>query len=96
MDPAESDRRKRRRSVDAGGRAARRRAARVRTLGGTRRGAQRVGPIARGTVGSPTASLSKHRGELVGWLSQAVHEGDAGPGIVYAGQARDGGSGLLP
>ena len=70
--------------------------ARVRTLGGKLRGSQRVGPIARGTVGSPTASLSKHRGELVGWLSQAVHEGDAGPGIVYAGQARDGGSFSTP
>ncbi len=66
--------------------------ARVRTLGGRLRPTQRVGPTARGSVTPPSASLSKHRGELVGWFGQAVHEGEAGPGATYVAQARDGGT----
>lgn len=65
--------------------------ARVRTLGGRMRPVQRVGAVARGSVAAPSVALSAHRGELVGWVSQPVHEGDAGGATVSASQARDGG-----
>jgi hypothetical protein len=65
--------------------------ARIRTLGGTLRATQRVGATQRGSLASPSASLSLHRAELVGWSTQVVHEGDPTAGEVRAGQARDGG-----
>jgi hypothetical protein len=64
--------------------------ARVRTLGGTLRATQVVGPTASGSGLAPSAALSTHRGELVGWFSQTVSEGDGGPGAAYVAQARDG------
>ncbi|HEY7620206.1 MAG TPA: hypothetical protein VH834_10565 [Solirubrobacteraceae bacterium] len=64
--------------------------ARIRTAGGTVRDRQTVGAVVRGTHLAPSASLSTHRGELVGWVSQAVSEGDGGPGTTSVAQARDG------
>jgi hypothetical protein len=64
--------------------------ARVRTAGGTLRDRQTVGATVRGTMLAPSAALSTHRGELVGWVSQAVSEGDGGPGTTSVAQARDG------
>jgi hypothetical protein len=65
--------------------------ARIRTLGGTLRATQRVGATQRGSLASPSAALSLHRAELVGWSTQVVHEGDPTAGEVRAAQARDGG-----
>ena len=64
--------------------------ARIRTAGGTVRDRQTVGTTVRGTHLAPSASLSTHRGEVVGWVSQAVGEGDGGPGTTSVAQARDG------
>ena len=64
--------------------------ARIRTAGGTVRDRQTVGTTVRGTHLAPSASLSTHRGEVVGWVSQAVSEGDGGPGTTSVAQARDG------
>jgi hypothetical protein len=66
--------------------------ARVRTAGGTLRDRQTVGATVRGPHLAPSAALSTHRGELVGWVSQAVGEGDGSTGTTSVGQARDGDS----
>jgi hypothetical protein len=66
--------------------------ARVRTAGGTLRARQTVGATVRGPHLAPSAALSTHRGELVGWVSQAVGEGDASTGTTNIAQARDGAS----
>lgn len=65
--------------------------ARIRTLGGTLRATQRAGATQRGSLAGPSAALSLHRAELVGWSTQVVHEGDPTAGEVRAAQARDGG-----
>lgn len=65
--------------------------ARVRTLGGTLRAAQRAGGTRRGSLAAPSAALSLHRGVLVGWATPTVSEGDASSGTVNVAQARDGG-----
>ncbi|WP_354700364.1 hypothetical protein DSM112329_00635 [Paraconexibacter sp. AEG42_29] len=65
--------------------------ARVRTLGGWLRATQRAGTTVRGSLAAPSASLSLHRAELVGWSTQVVHEGDGTAGAVRVAQARDGG-----
>lgn len=65
--------------------------ARIRTLGGTLRATQRAGVTVRGALASPSAALSLHRAELVGWSTQVVHEGDPTAGAVRVAQARDGG-----
>jgi hypothetical protein len=64
--------------------------ARIRTAGGTLRARQTVGATVRGPHLAPSASLSAHRAELVGWVSQAVSEGDGGTGTTSVAQARDG------
>jgi hypothetical protein len=64
--------------------------ARIRTAGGTLRDRQTVGATVPGPNLAPSASLSAHRGELVGWVSQAVSNGDGGPGTTNVAQARDG------
>lgn len=66
--------------------------ARIRTAGGTLRARQTVGAVARGNALAPSAALSTHRGELVGWTSQHVGEGEAFAGRAAVAQARDGGS----
>jgi hypothetical protein len=66
--------------------------ARIRTAGGTVRPRQRVGPAIRGQHLAPAAVLSLHRAQLVGWLAQAVSEGDGSAGTARVAQARDGGA----
>ena len=56
--------------------------ARIRTAGGTVRPRQRVGPAIRGPHLAPSAVLSLHRAQLVGWLAQAVSEGDGSAGTA--------------
>ena len=65
--------------------------ARVRTAGGRLRSRQRVGATVRGQHLAPSATLSLHRAELIGWLAQRVSEGDHSEGIAWVAQARDGG-----
>ena len=64
--------------------------ARIRTRGGRLRARQRVGPTARGMQLAPSAALSTHRSEIVGWVQQAVSEGDTSGGTAWVGRARDG------
>ena len=66
--------------------------ARILTAGGRLRDRQRVGATARGQQLAPVVALSKHRGELVGWVAQSVGEGDTSGGTVRAAKARDGGT----
>ena len=66
--------------------------ARIRTAGGRLRALQRVGATVRGQHLAPSAALSRHRAELVGWLAQSVSEGDPSDGIAWVAQARDGGA----
>ena len=66
--------------------------ARIRTAGGTVRPRQLVGPAIRGQHLAPSAVLSLHRAQLVGWLAQAVGEGDGSAGTARVAQARDGGT----
>ena len=66
--------------------------ARIRTAGGTVRPRQLVGPAIRGPHLAPSAVLSLHRAQLVGWLAQAVSEGDGSAGTARVAQARDGGT----
>jgi hypothetical protein len=66
--------------------------ARIRTAGGTVRPRQRVGATIRGQHLAPSAVLSRHRGQLVGWVAQGVSEGDGGPATTRVAQARDGGA----
>ena len=66
--------------------------ARIRTAGGTVRPRQLVGPAIRGQHLAPSAVLSLHRAQLVGWLAQAVSEGDGSAGTARVAQARDGGT----
>jgi hypothetical protein len=63
---------------------------RIRTAGGTLRARQTLGPAVRGMHLAPSAALSLHRSELVGWLAQAVSEGDGGPGQAWVARSRDG------
>jgi|GEM_PF-4288731 len=64
--------------------------ARIRTAGGALRSRQTVGATVAGPNLAPSAALSTHRAELVGWVSQQVSEGDGGPGTTLVAQARDG------
>ncbi|UTI64111.1 hypothetical protein NBH00_22580 [Paraconexibacter antarcticus] len=64
--------------------------ARVRTAGGTLRATQTVGATQRGSLAAPSAALSLHRAELVGWSTQVVHEGDPTAGEVRVAQSRGG------
>jgi hypothetical protein len=66
--------------------------ARVRTAGGTVRPRQRVGATIRGQHLAPSAVLSLHRAQFVGWVAQGVGEGDGGPATTWVAQARDGGA----
>jgi hypothetical protein len=66
--------------------------ARVRTTGGKLRPRQRVGATVRGQQLAPSATLSLHRAELIGWLAQSVSEGDRSDGLSWVAQARDGGA----
>jgi hypothetical protein len=66
--------------------------ARVRTAGGTIRARQRVGATVRGQHLAPSAVLSLHRAQFVGWVAQGVGEGDGGPATAWVAQARDGGA----
>ena len=66
--------------------------ARVRTAGGTVRARQTVGSTIRGMNLAPSAALSTHRQELVGWVSQHVSEGDGSSGTTNVAQAKDGGA----
>jgi hypothetical protein len=65
--------------------------ARIRTAGGKLRRPQQVGAAVRGQHLAPSAVLSAHRAQLVGWLAQAVGEGEGGAGVAWVAQARDGG-----
>jgi hypothetical protein len=65
--------------------------ARIRTAGGRLRRPQRVGTTVAGQHLAPSAVLSAHRAQLVGWLAQAVGEGEGGAGVAWVAQARDGG-----
>jgi hypothetical protein len=65
--------------------------ARIRTAGGRLRRTQRVGPTVAGQHLAPSAVLSAHRAQLVGWLAQRVSEGEGGDGVAWVAQARDGG-----
>jgi hypothetical protein len=65
--------------------------ARLRTAGGRLRRTQRVGATVAGQHLAPSAVLSTHRAQLVGWLAQAVSEGEGGVGVAWVAQARDGG-----
>jgi hypothetical protein len=64
--------------------------ARIRTAGGTLRATQRAGTTQHGSLAPPSAALSLHRAELVGWSTQVVHEGDATAGEVRVAQSRGG------
>ncbi len=64
--------------------------ARIRTAGGTVRPRRRVGPAIRGQHLAPSAVLSLHRAQLVGWLAQAVSEAQPSAGVAWVAQARDG------
>lgn len=64
--------------------------ARVRTAGGTLRATQTAGTTQRGSLAAPSAALSLHRAELVGWSTQVVHEGDPTAGEVRVAQSRGG------
>ena len=66
--------------------------ARIRTAGGALRSRQRVGATIRGQHLAPSATLSRHRAELIGWLAQSVSEGDPSSGVAWVAQARDGGA----
>jgi hypothetical protein len=66
--------------------------ARIRTAGGTLRARQRAGTAVAGQHLAPSAVLSLHRGQLIGWLAQRVSEGDGSAGVAWVAQARDGGT----
>ena len=65
--------------------------ARIRTAGGTLRSRRRVSATVRGQSLAPSAVLSRHRAQLVGWLAQAVSEAQPSAGDAWVAQARDGG-----
>lgn len=62
--------------------------ARIRTAGASLRATQRAGTTQHGSLAAPSAALSLHRAELVGWSTQVVHEGDATAGEIRAAQSR--------
>jgi hypothetical protein len=64
--------------------------ARLRTAGGTLRVRQTVGTTIDGSQVPPSAALSTHDAELVGWLAQGQSEGDGSAGTARVAQARDG------
>jgi hypothetical protein len=64
--------------------------ARIRTAGGTLRPRRRVGATIRGQHLAPSAVLSLHRAQFVGWLAQAVSEASPSAGVAWVAQARDG------
>jgi hypothetical protein len=65
--------------------------ARIRTAGGTLRPRRRVGQAVPNQAVAPSAVLSLHRAQLVGWLPQSALEHGPGPGVAQVAQARDGG-----
>jgi len=64
--------------------------ARIRTVGGTLRDRQTLGSTVHGMSLPPSAALSLHRSQIVGWVAQAVSNGDGGPGQAWVARARDG------
>ena len=64
--------------------------ARIRIGGGRLRATQRVGRTVPGSDIAPSAALSTHRAELVGWVGQRVDEAVPAAGRATVAQARDG------
>jgi hypothetical protein len=64
--------------------------ARIRTVGGTVRNRQTLGPAVHGMNLAPSAALSLHRSQIVGWVQQAVSNGDGAAGQAWVARARDG------